>query len=86
MAVLHVNAVVDEDGNLVIPGAKLPAGSKVAVVTDLDLLEQAVQSGAELTLGPAEDLDLDSSVWLKLAESSMDFWDNPVDDAIWNNA
>jgi hypothetical protein len=24
--------------------------------------------------------------WTKLAESSMAFWDNPIDDAVWNNA
>lgn len=32
-------------------------------------------------LGEQEDQD-----FLKLAESSFDFWDNPVDDAVWNNA
>jgi hypothetical protein len=36
-----------------------------------------------VVLAPADD---DFSDLLKAAESSLDFWDNPQDDADWNDA
>jgi hypothetical protein len=82
---MHYTALVDEHGNLVIPGANLPAGTRLLLSADVDQLVEAARAGVELRLGPTAGIAGDDS-WLKLAESSMDFWDNPIDDAIWNDA
>ena len=34
---------------------------------------------------PASELDEEDSL-LELAVKTMDFWDNPIDDEVWNNA
>nr|BAL57401.1 hypothetical protein HGMM_F50D11C10 [uncultured Acetothermia bacterium]BAL59783.1 hypothetical protein HGMM_OP4C419 [Candidatus Acetothermum autotrophicum] len=31
-------------------------------------------------------LEKHAEEWLQAAESSLDFWDNPIDDETWNNA
>ena len=68
---MHVWARVDEEGNLPALHTGLPAGTEVEVLVELDD-KVAVR--------------LENHGWLKLAQSSMAFWDNPVDDEVWNNA
>jgi len=69
---MHFRTQVDQDGNLPQLHTNLPAGTEVEVIIDLT------------TAAPRESLEEDA--WLNLAASSMDFWDNPVDDEVWNNA
>ena len=70
MAVMQIKVVVDENGDLPVLHTDLPAGTEVEVVVEF---AEANSLQEELA-------------WMKLAESSMDFWDNPVDDEVWNNA
>jgi hypothetical protein len=84
---MHYKALVDKDGNLLIPGAHLPAGVDLDISADAEALITAAKTGSELRIEVLREIEpQEDGIWLKLAESSMDFWDNPVDDAVWNNA
>lgn len=86
---------LDENGNLVIPRDLFESVSKAGEL--LVNVNGRILQITDLTVNPAP---LDSSITeadagneqskmphlLKLAESSMEFWDNPVDDAAWNDA
>ena len=75
MAVMHIRARVDEEGKLVVPASGLPAGTEVDVA-----IEVAESSALEARI--AEE---DAAYW-SMAKLNLDFWDNGVDDAVWNSA
>ena len=78
-------------------GVEKPAASNVEVIIlkFQDYLLRMVLRGREVVsitqVGPGENGDIlklgdETAEMLALAQSSMGFWDNPVDDAVWNNA
>lgn len=90
MADTLIKAKVDEAGRVVLVPANVEAQAQVdalALLKDADGLLLRISRDAEGRLHMQTLADVQEELgWLKLAESSMAFWDNPVDDAVWNNA
>ena len=69
MLAYKYNSEVLEDGVIKLPRLHLAKGTKVEVII----------------IVPTEHETEDFSDLLHAAESSMDFWDNEIDDEVWNH-
>ncbi|MBC8263021.1 MAG: hypothetical protein H8E47_02730 [Anaerolineales bacterium] len=49
-------------------------------------LNVPLPKGKKVAVFVAEEPEYDFSDLLLAAQSSLDFWDNPIDDEVWNNA
>jgi predicted DNA-binding antitoxin AbrB/MazE fold protein len=68
MLAYKYNSEVLENGVIKLPQLNLTKGTKVEVII----------------IVPTEHKTEDFSDLLHAAESSMDFWDNDIDDEVWN--
>lgn len=86
-----IEARLDADGRVVLapveglpPEARKQAEQLLREAAGLHLYLSRDRAGRlSLRSGVTEDADAEM---LSLARGSMAFWDNPVDDAVWNNA
>jgi hypothetical protein len=79
----------DKSGNFVIPPAILgrPREDRVFLLrTDEQTLRVTVHQGAVVQVEQIDSVRDGFEDLLAAASTSMDFWDNPVDDEVWNRA
>jgi hypothetical protein len=79
----------DKNGNFVIPPAVLgrPKEHRVFVLRmDERTLRVTVHQGAVVQVEQLDPVEDGFEDLLAAASTSMDFWDNPVDDKVWNRA
>lgn len=87
--------LIDDDGNLILPlsGGDLErtAAASITIKFFADAVEAKVLGASgevlERRLLPNPRLvDAENGHLAHAAQSSCEFWENPVDDEIWNNA
>lgn len=71
---LKYEAEVEADGSLEL-SVPLPPGTRVTVFVIQEPVEGAAEHAAE-----------DYAGLVQVAEANLQFWDNPEDDADWNDA
>ena len=79
MTSIRCHIHVDETGKAVLqlPGEVLPGEHEVTLLVN------------ESDLPQVDKVDIPSEEWdslLSAGAASLDFWDNPIDDKIWNHA
>ncbi len=74
MQALKYQAEVGADGEVMLPRLRLDEGTPVEVIVlvrELDAAALETQDQQEIR---------------RLSAKTMDYWDNPIDDEVWNNA
>ena len=74
MQALKYQAEVGADGEVLLPRLRLDQGTSVEVIV---LVREPDAEDAELQ---------DQEGMRRLSAKTMDYWDNPIDDQVWNNA
>ena len=73
MQALKYEAEVGADGEVMLPRLRLDRGTPVEIIV---LVRDA----------EAESESQDQDGMRRLSAKTLDYWDNPVDDEVWNNA
>lgn len=86
---LHSKPFIDESGNIVIPQVTFGPPRKQYVVlvnSGTKTLRLTVENGAVVKIEHSEPPADEMADLLAAAGTSLDFWDNPIDDEVWNRA
>jgi len=86
---LESKPFIDQSGNFVIPQAVFDGHKEHQVLVlyiDDRALRVTVHRGEVVSVEQVEPVQESFEDLLAAASTSMDFWDNPIDDEVWNRA